>query len=162
MQPLDEETHPANMSVQRNTSIQERGARSASSSSAGSWRPSVFDFRSGGTCPTCHGTGRIPKGTRGGGQGGESLELLRVVSRSQTLGKQERVWSTRPVLDTPRNSGGVKWLTDRNVNNAACQPLDSQNFWLYGQLTRLSPACRESGYKSLCSVCSSGMAGREV
>ena len=92
MQPLDEETHPANMSVQRNTSIQERGTRSASPSSAGSWRPSVFDFRSGGTCPTCHGTGRIPKGTRGG-QGGESLELLRVVSRSQTLGKQERVWS---------------------------------------------------------------------
>jgi len=28
------------------------------------WRPSVFDFKSGGTCPTCQGTGRIPKGIR--------------------------------------------------------------------------------------------------
>lgn len=30
------------------------------------WRPSVFDFksaRSGSTCPTCKGSGRIPKGT---------------------------------------------------------------------------------------------------
>lgn len=35
---------------------------SRASSSVGSWRPSVFDFRSGGTCPTCHGTGRIPRG----------------------------------------------------------------------------------------------------
>ena len=27
------------------------------------WKPSVFDFnKSGGTCPTCQGTGRIPKG----------------------------------------------------------------------------------------------------
>ena len=26
------------------------------------WRPSVFDFKSGGTCPTCQGTGKIPKG----------------------------------------------------------------------------------------------------
>ena len=29
------------------------------------WKPSVFDFktvRSGSTCPTCKGSGRIPKG----------------------------------------------------------------------------------------------------
>lgn len=29
------------------------------------WKPSVFDFkadRSGSTCPTCKGAGRIPKG----------------------------------------------------------------------------------------------------
>lgn len=30
-----------------------------------SWRPTVFDFKSGANkvCPTCQGTGRIPKGT---------------------------------------------------------------------------------------------------
>ena len=26
------------------------------------YRPSVFDFKSGGTCPTCQGTGKIPRG----------------------------------------------------------------------------------------------------
>ena len=27
------------------------------------WKPSVFDFKkAGSTCPTCQGTGRIPKG----------------------------------------------------------------------------------------------------
>ena len=42
-------------------------------SSVGSWRPSVFDFRSGGTCPTCRGTGRIPQGEGEGGRArGES------------------------------------------------------------------------------------------
>ena len=50
---------------------------------------------------------------------GKMNHVLDVVSRSKTLGKRERVCSTahiRPVLDTPRNSGGVKWLTGRNVN----------------------------------------------
>lgn len=46
------------------------GSRSSSSSlslpgSGHRWKPSVFDFkayRSGSTCPTCKGAGRIPKG----------------------------------------------------------------------------------------------------
>lgn len=46
------------------------GSRTSSASlslpiSGQRWRPSVFDFkayRSGSTCPTCKGAGRIPKG----------------------------------------------------------------------------------------------------
>lgn len=43
------------------------GSRSSSLSRNGGprWKPSVFDFktdRSGSTCPTCQGAGRVPKG----------------------------------------------------------------------------------------------------
>ena len=30
--------------------------------STGSWRNRIFDFRSGRKCPTCQGTGNIPRG----------------------------------------------------------------------------------------------------
>ena len=47
------------------------------------WKPSVFDFKkSGGVCPTCQGSGRIPKGTereregRGRGENLASVSLL--------------------------------------------------------------------------------------
>ena len=43
------------------SSLPRRGGRD----SEPRWKPSVFDFktgRSGSTCPTCKGSGRIPKG----------------------------------------------------------------------------------------------------
>lgn len=45
-------------------SIQDKGFRSQSQlgSSGQRWRPSVFDFKAGSTCPTCQGTGKIPRG----------------------------------------------------------------------------------------------------
>ena len=43
----------------------ERRFRPSEAASFNKWRPSVFDFKAegrGSTCPTCKGTGRIPKG----------------------------------------------------------------------------------------------------
>ena len=46
-----------------------------------------------------------------------NLGRFYVVSRNQTLSACGRESThIRPVLDTLRNSGGVKWLTGRNVN----------------------------------------------
>lgn len=42
-----------------------KSSASSINSEARRWKPSVFDFKSGSVqavCPTCHGTGRIPKG----------------------------------------------------------------------------------------------------
>lgn len=41
-------------------------SRAGSRASAGSWRPGLQDLTSGGVeCPTCRGTGRLPRGERG-------------------------------------------------------------------------------------------------
>ena len=38
-------------------------SRTGSRASAGSWRPGLLDLMSGGVeCPTCRGTGRLPRG----------------------------------------------------------------------------------------------------
>ena len=47
-------------------SIQEKGYRPQLGTSGQRWKPSVFDFKAGSTCPTCQGTGRIPRGKERG------------------------------------------------------------------------------------------------
>lgn len=61
---IQREVKTGNTFTSSSSSITRAGATGIGRGEVG-WKPSVFDFkstRSGSTCPTCKGSGRIPKG----------------------------------------------------------------------------------------------------
>jgi hypothetical protein len=60
-------------------------SRTGSRASAGSWRPGLLDLMSGGAqCPTCRGTGRLPRG--------QNEELVALIPYSDKRLKPRRRW----------------------------------------------------------------------
>ncbi|CAI8006306.1 Transmembrane protein 106A [Geodia barretti] len=60
-------------------------SRTGSRASAGSWRPGLLDLMSGGVeCPTCRGTGRLPRG--------QNEQLVALIPYSDKRLKPRRRW----------------------------------------------------------------------